>query len=296
MLAVKDSGIGIDDDAQMRLFERFNQATPRTEGIYGGSGLGLHVSRKLCHLHGGEIGVSSKKGEGSTFGFFFRVRKTTYAGEEGVGKVDVLDVENLSHDIQALGRVLSEGEESTQDIQIPEDPPLNQVDELRRGGPVDERTRNTDEVARQVIFRNIESHQSHKEQSAGRRILVVEDNIINRRILSRKLGSLGFQIMEAKNGQEALNKFQNGKIDCILMDQEMPVLDGNAATKRIRELEKESDTRVPILGVTANVRAAQKSEMFEAGMDDIIHKPFRTEEIIAKINQFVPVSLTLTNK
>jgi CheY-like chemotaxis protein len=191
---------------------------------------------------------------------------------------------------------LSEGEESTQDIQIPEDPPLNQVDELRRGGPVDERTRNTDEVARQVIFRNIESHQSHKEQSAGRRILVVEDNIINRRILSRKLGSLGFQIMEAKNGQEALNKFQNGKIDCILMDQEMPVLDGNAATKRIRELEKESDTRVPILGVTANVRAAQKSEMFEAGMDDIIHKPFRTEEIIAKINQFVPVSLTLTNK
>ncbi|OQD85075.1 hypothetical protein PENANT_c011G03757 [Penicillium antarcticum] len=296
MLAVKDSGIGIDDDAQMRLFERFNQATPRTEGIYGGSGLGLHVSRKLCHLHGGEIGVSSKKDEGSTFGFFFRVRKTIHAGAEGVGKVGVSDVDKLSHDIQALGRELYEVEESTQDVQIPEDPPLNQIDELRRGGPVDERTRNTDKIARQVKIRNIESHQSHKEPNTGRRILVVEDNIINRRILSRKLGSLGFQIMEANNGQEALNKFQNNKIDCILMDIEMPVMDGNAATKRIRELEKDSDRHVPILGVTANVRAAQKSEMFEAGMDDIIHKPFRTDEILAKINQFVPASLALTNK
>jgi CheY-like chemotaxis protein len=296
MLAVKDSGIGIDDYAQMRLFERFNQATPRTEGIYGGSGLGLHVSRKLCHLHGGEIGVSSKKGEGSTFGFFFRVRKATYSGDEGVGKVGVSDVDKLSHDIQELGRELSEVEESTQDVRIPNDPPLNKIDELRRGGPIDERTRNTDEIARQVIVRNIESHQSHMEENTGRRILVVEDNVINRTILSRKLVSLGFQIIEAKNGQEALNKFQNSTINCILMDQEMPVMDGNAATKCIRELEKESNTRVPILGVTANVRAGQKSEMLEAGMDDIIHKPFRTEEIIAKINQFVPTSLEITNK
>lgn len=72
MLAVRDTGIGIDGDAQMRLFERFNQATPRTEGICGGSGLGLNISRRLCHLHGGEIGVSSKEGGGSTFGFFFQ--------------------------------------------------------------------------------------------------------------------------------------------------------------------------------------------------------------------------------
>ncbi|KAJ6089216.1 hypothetical protein N7499_004063 [Penicillium canescens] len=296
MLAVKDSGIGIDDDAQMRLFERFNQATPRTEGIYGGSGLGLHVSRKLCHLHGGEIGVSSKKGEGSTFSFFFRVRKAAYAGAEGVSKVCVSDVDKLSHDIQALGRELSEVEGSTQNVQIPEEPSLNQVDELRRGGPMDGKTTNTDKIARQVIFRDIGSHQSHKEQNTGRRILVVEDNIINRRILSRKLGSLGFQIVEVKNGQEALDKFQNSKIDCILMDQEMPVLDGNAATKRIRELEKESDTHVTILGVTANVRAAQKSEMLEAGMDDIVNKPFHTEEIIAKINQFVPAILNIKNR
>lgn len=74
-VAVKDTGLGISDQAQKRLFERFNQATPRTESIYGGSGLGLNVGRKLCHLHGGEIGASLKEEEGSTFGFFFKVRR-----------------------------------------------------------------------------------------------------------------------------------------------------------------------------------------------------------------------------
>ena len=77
MVAVKDTGIGISDQAQKRLFERFDQATPRTESVYGGSGLGLNVSRKLCHLHGGEIGASSGEVEGSTFGFFFKVRRDT---------------------------------------------------------------------------------------------------------------------------------------------------------------------------------------------------------------------------
>ncbi|KAJ5202922.1 hypothetical protein N7449_005001 [Penicillium cf. viridicatum] len=294
MLAVKDTGIGIDDHAQRRLFERFNQATPRTEGIYGGSGLGLNVSRKLCHLHGGEIGVSSKEGEGSTFGFFFRVRKGAYTSGDGVDVDNVSEVDKLSHNIQALGVELSEVEGPTPDVRIPKDPPLSQIDELNRSGSMDERTKHTHEIARQAIVRTHDIHQSQNDENTSRRILVVEDNIINRRILSRKLRSLGFQIMEANNGLEALNTFQNSRLDCILMDQEMPVMDGNAATKRIRELENGTDTHIPILGVTANVRAAQRSEMLEAGMDDIIHKPYHTEEIVAKISQFVPAILEMT--
>lgn len=74
MVAVQDTGIGISDEGQKRLFERFQQATPKTEEQYGGSGLGLNISRKICQLHGGEIGVSSKESKGSTFGFFFKVR------------------------------------------------------------------------------------------------------------------------------------------------------------------------------------------------------------------------------
>ncbi|KAJ5776694.1 uncharacterized protein N7511_001705 [Penicillium nucicola] len=294
MLAVKDTGIGINDHAQRRLFERFNQATPRTEGIYGGSGLGLNVSRKLCHLHGGEIGVSSKEGEGSTFGFFFRVRKGAYTNGDGVDVDNVSEVDKLSHNIQALGLELSEVEGPTPDVRIPKDPPLSQIDELNRSGSMDERTKHSHEIARQAIVRSNDIHQSQNDKNTSRHILVVEDNIINRRILSRKLRSLGFQIMEASNGLEALNTFQNSKLDCILMDQEMPVMDGNTATKRIRELENENDTHIPILGVTANVRAAQRSEMLEAGMDDIIHKPYHTEEIVAKISQFVPATLEMT--
>ena len=75
MVAVKDTGIGINPEGQKKLFQRFRQATPKTEEVYGGSGLGLNISRKLCQLHGDEIGVSSKEGVGSTFGFFFKVRR-----------------------------------------------------------------------------------------------------------------------------------------------------------------------------------------------------------------------------
>ena len=76
MVSVKDTGIGISEEGQKRLFERFRQATPKTGEVYGGSGLGLNISRKLCHLHGGEIGVASQEGSGSTFGFFFKVKRT----------------------------------------------------------------------------------------------------------------------------------------------------------------------------------------------------------------------------
>jgi signal transduction histidine kinase/ActR/RegA family two-component response regulator len=284
MLAIRDTGIGINDHAQMRLFERFYQATPKTEGIYGGSGLGLNVSRKLCHLHGGEIGVSSKEGQGSTFGFFFRVRKTVrHWGDSIDGAKNISEVDKLSHNIQALGVQSSETEGLTPDVQIPHDPPENQIDELSRSIPPDERTEHTRDIARKAIAGIYETDPG---QTFIRKILIVEDNSINRTILTRKLRSSGFEVNEARNGLETLNYFQNNRPDCILMDQEMPLMDGNAATRRIRELEKGSALHIPILGVTANARSEQKSEMLEAGMDDVVHKPFHTEEIVSKISQF----------
>ena len=173
MVAVKDRGIGISDHAQMRLFERFNQATPRTESIYGGSGLGLNVSRKLCHLHGGEIGVRSKEGEGSTFGFFFRVRRSANVGGEGDDGDNISELDKLCHDVQALGKELAKVEGPTPDIRIPEDPPLNHIEELRPGAPHDKRTRHTYEIARQATTNNNETCRSHIEESDIRRILVV---------------------------------------------------------------------------------------------------------------------------
>jgi signal transduction histidine kinase len=124
MAAVKDTGIGISEQAQKRLFERFNQATPRTQSVYGGSGLGLNVSRKLCHLHGGEVGVSAKEGEGSTFGFFFKVRRAIpYLGEDSWNH-DGFEIKKLCAGIQAMSNEATRASQRTKTPEISESPPL----------------------------------------------------------------------------------------------------------------------------------------------------------------------------
>lgn len=314
MVAVKDTGIGISDQAQKQLFERFNQATPKTESMYGGSGLGLNVSRKLCHLHGGEIGVSSKEGQGSTFGFFFRVRQGFEPTGNESAEGDEFWIENLCSGVKALSNEVTGINERTKTPDISENPVVTHIQEIAPGAANDERNLHTSEIARQVgpngSTENDEPSlrpESEKTQPANSHmastasdtssetnkhlhILVVEDNSINRRIISRKLNTLGFHVSEAKNGQEAVDAVQHDKFDCILMDQEMPVMDGESATIAIRKLAQERITRTPILGVTANVRAAQQADMLKAGMDDIIHKPYRTNALFEKINQLVVLS------
>ena len=295
MVAVKDSGIGVTEQAQKRLFERFNQATPKTESIYGGSGLGLNVCRKLCHLHGGEIGVSSKKSHGSTFGFFFKVRRTTNEAGEEDDSVEVSAIDKLCVDIQAMGNKMRGVDETTANPQMPANPPEDSISEAQPGGPKDADTLRTQSIAHEVENEQVErkgqkppSRYDHEKLTGdGQRILLAEDNIINRRIISRRLNTLGFNIVEASNGEEAVDANKKHSFDCILMDQQMPVMDGNRATKAIRDIEKESGEHVPILGVTANARDEQQKEMLSAGMDDIIHKPYGTQELVKKILHLV---------
>ncbi|PWY68028.1 histidine kinase G2 [Aspergillus sclerotioniger CBS 115572] len=302
MVAVKDTGIGISDEAQKRLFERFNQATPRTQTIYGGSGLGLNVSRRLCHLHGGEIGVSSKEGEGSTFGFFFTVRRSAPGQGEDTSKSNgTTEIDRLCSQIQAMDNEMSGVAERTPRPHIPESPPVTYVPEISPRASSDDRIEHTAKLANQVApspqHATAESHGRSKgspndgkkegSTAAGKkRILLVEDNVINQRILSRKLQSSGYQVWEASNGQEAVEAVRNDIFDCVLMDQVMPVMDGTTATRAIRALDSKM-AQVPILGVTANVRAAQKDEMLTAGMNDIIYKPYKMQDLVGRINQAV---------
>ena len=128
-------------------------------------------------------------------------------------------------------------------------------------------------------------------------VLLVEDNQINQRILFRKLKAKGYNVTIANNGQEAVAAVRsaprrlfggNGSLDCILMDQEMPVMDGNAATKAVRALEENGDIEsIPILGVTANVRDEQRKEMLSSGMSDVITKPYKIEDMLEKINNLI---------
>lgn len=289
MIAIKDSGIGISDKAQKKLFERFNQATPKTESVYGGSGLGLNVCRKLCHLHGGEIGVSSKEAEGSTFGFFFKVRRSAKPSVGGVQESSQMD--QLATQIQELGNEMNGVNQTTEEPEISKEPAVTKVRESEPGAFDDARTAHTNQLAGQVTREKSQQGAIDSgEQSPNYHVLLIEDNSINRRILSRKLKSKGFQVTEAVNGQEGVNAARAQKFDCILMDQEMPVMNGCTAAMAIRDAEKGGPVHVPILGVTANVRAEQDKELINAGMDSIIHKPYSVKDLIEKINHFVKQS------
>ncbi|KAL5382727.1 hypothetical protein DPSP01_006286 [Paraphaeosphaeria sporulosa] len=357
MVAVKDTGIGINDEGQAKLFERFRQATPKTQEKYGGSGLGLFISRKLCQLHGGDIGVSSKSGEGSTFGFYFKVRRPIGSPGEGRPSLNARSsssssaperaqtprpsyirsnsnlkrIKELEHDPGASDEMKKE-KDAEQD---PKRPSLNtlsssaginseemNMNESIRNPPTeyrpeahpeairDQRFQETAQIADQVEERR--SSFSHEietrlpDLSLGETkstLLLVEDNLINQKVLKRQLQGKGFEVFVANNGQEAVDAVnQRGKrasgepgsrnyFDCILMDQEMPIKDGNAATVEIRDLQDAGQAGYsPILGVSANVREAQTKSMLDAGMDAVISKPFKVEDLVVKIRSLLPKS------
>ncbi|KAE8419525.1 hypothetical protein BDV36DRAFT_282171 [Aspergillus pseudocaelatus] len=310
MVAVKDTGIGISEEAQKRLFERFNQATPRTESIYGGSGLGLNVSRRLCHLHGGEIGVNSKEGHGSTFGFFFTVRRSVESSPTKPPRQEQGAIAQLCRDVQALSSEVTEGTTEIANPAIPTSPEMTHVKEVSPSASKDWTWQHTAQIAYDAGDTEVMRHsptitapsadqsqypgkqptqvpRSQPGTTKERRVLVVEDNVINQRIVARKLESLGFRVTAVSNGREALDMVQQSTFDCILMDQAMPVMDGNSATRAVRDLEKHGMAHVPVLGVTANVRAEQQAEMKAAGMDDVIHKPYKMRDLCDKIQQLM---------
>lgn len=224
--AVKDTGPGLQDEDLKILFNRFTQASPRTHVHYGGSGLGLFISRELAELQGGEIGVSSEAGKGSTFGFYIKSRRSSEPADPDVG--------------------------------IPAN--LKNVDVIGR------RSENA-----------LSTSQLSKRNEVS--ILIVEDNLVNQRVLQKQLRNLGYTVHVANHGGEALDAIRKSKfwkgakgdvldLRVVLMDQEMPVLSGMEATKTIRQWEMQGDlTRhVPIIGVTANARREQIDDLIQAGM------------------------------
>jgi CheY-like chemotaxis protein len=142
--------------------------------------------------------------------------------------------------------------------------------------------------------------QSNQRADDKQTLLLVEDNLINQKVLRRQLQTRGFEVFTANNGQEAIDAVaERGKIakgdphdrnyfDIILMDQEMPIKDGNAATQEIRELQEQGKAGYShILGVSANVREAQTRSMRDAGMDDVISKPFKVEDLVKRIKSII---------
>ncbi|KAI0410186.1 histidine kinase [Xylaria palmicola] len=266
--SVQDTGRGLDEHERKLLFQRFSQATPRTHVQYGGSGLGLFISRILTELQGGQIGVTSQKGVGSTFSFYIKSRKTNAP--------------------------------PTENKTLPSAPPLTRAP----GSSTTVETRQPKPTARDGLGRLAKSAAPEPRFSEdGRRlfdVLIVEDNLVNQKVLQRSLRNVGNNTKVANHGGEALevlkqsrywqgNESSGDDISVILMDLEMPVMDGMTCARKIRELERDGIivSHIPIIAVTAYARPEQIENAKAAGVDDVISKPFRIPELLPRIEQLV---------
>ncbi len=231
--AVRDTGIGLSLEQRERLFQSFQQADSSITRKYGGSGLGLSISKRLAELMGGQIGVDSRPGAGSTFWFTARL---------GLGHA-------------------SQGQHGSR---------LGLQDPLAPAAT--DRERATQALAPAADLR-------------GARALVVEDNPLNQEVATEFLEALGLQVELAEDGAVALQKVQRQPYDIVLMDMQMPVMDGLSATREIRKLPGRQ--ALPILAMTANAMAADRKRCLEAGMNDHIAKPIDPEQLLAKLRRWI---------
>jgi CheY-like chemotaxis protein/nitrogen-specific signal transduction histidine kinase/HPt (histidine-containing phosphotransfer) domain-containing protein len=217
---VSDTGVGIPTDRIDRLFQSFSQADSSTTRKYGGTGLGLAISKRLVELMGGQIGVTSRPGQGSTFWF---VVSLPFTGNET--------------------------------------PPEESASETANRGTLPK----------------------------GLRVLLAEDNHVNRMFAQELLRRAGLECRTAENGFQVIQAIQSERLDLVLMDCQMPELDGFEATRRIREMECGGQLagHLPIVAMTANAIKGDREQCLEAGMDDYISKPFEPETLLNMIGHLL---------
>lgn len=257
-IEVQDSGRGLTNDERKLLFQRFSQASPRTHVQYGGSGLGLFISRELTELQGGQIGVASKAGVGSTFAFYVRARRCSRP--ENSTSVAAHQI-----DMKAQTKIMNSAV----------------LARIKDGS-------NPPKIERQASLPAL----------PPKHVLIVEDNIVNQKVLSKQLRNAGCIVSVANHGEEALTflsttRFWKGReadgvqLSLVLMDLEMPIMDGLTCVKRIRQLQEEGMfvAHVPVIAVTANARSEQIATAKDSGMDSVVTKPFRIPELMPEMDR-----------
>ncbi|KAK3617808.1 hypothetical protein LTR56_025042 [Elasticomyces elasticus] len=272
---VQDTGPGLTEEQMDRLFQRFSQATSKTHITYGGSGLGLYISRELAEKQGGGVGVASKPDEGSVFAFYIETRAA-----------------NPPEHVPAERPIFTSSSSKDANHDLPRRTPSNP--EIANGSASSEHKKSPPDAV---------------HQQNGFHILLVEDNEVNQKVLARQLQKAKCTVSVANHGIEALEVLDSAtcrrrshantssagdhahsrQIEVILMDVEMPEMDGLQCTRRIRELESEGKiTRhLPVIATTANVRQEQKDEALSAGVDSVLSKPFTVSEVLAKIREVI---------
>ncbi len=246
---VSDTGIGIAADKFERIFEPFAQEDHSITRRFGGTGLGLAISRRLARAMGGDISVRSEQGKGSQFAFSLRAMKP---------------------DPEA--RLL----------------PMESTPAVQRS-VLESKFNPTPEVFVTETERPQVAVSGMTEDAAGSlQILVVDDTPANVLVVQLMLSRLGFRVRSENDGLAGVRAWQALKPDLILMDLQMPVLDGLGATKRIRELESQQglDTHTPIIALTAHTMRTDVVRCLDAGMDDFLSKPVRIQKLTALIERW----------
>lgn len=221
---VEDTGIGIPPDTVPRLFSSFEQADNSTTRKYGGTGLGLAITRRLAELMGGEVGVTSRPGFGSTFWFTALLKK-------GDGDAETAPLAVTAHADQQI-----------------------------------------------------------KKHYLGRRVLLVDDEPVNLAITQYLLEDTGLIVDTADDGIQALALAAKNAYSLIIMDMQMPLLDGLDASRQIRQLPRHG--RTPILAMTANAFAEHKELCLEAGMDDYLSKPIDPDTLFSTLLKWLETGAT----
>jgi PAS domain S-box-containing protein len=348
--AVRDTGIGMTPEQMGRLFQRFSQADASTTREFGGTGLGLAISQKLAELMGGEVGVESEPGKGSTFWFTARLGKgfgrhhrlalasdlrgkrvlvvddnenarqvlcdllgglsfkvdQAASGEAAIAAVTGADVQGMPYEIVFLDWKMP-GMDGIETARRLRERPLSRIPLMLMVTAYgrEEVMKSAEEagiedvlikpVNASVLFDSVvrilgnvvdgprstgDAPTDAFEQLAvikGARILLVEDNDLNQEVAIELLRGAGFVVDLAENGQVALDKVKAADYDIVLMDMQMPVMDGLTATREIRKEERFKD--LPIVAMTANAMQRDRDLCLAAGMNDHVAKPIEPDDL-----------------
>ncbi|MGK7345933.1 MAG: PAS domain S-box protein [Candidatus Nitrospinota bacterium M3_3B_026] len=363
LFMVRDTGIGIPEDQQERIFESFTQADSSTTRRFGGTGLGVTIAKRVVELLGGRIWLQSRPGEGSRFYFTAPFKINENEKEETPAPEDSARIEKRLRSVRALvvddnranrkilGGLLSRwgveaaesasGEEALRVLaeavargapfglvlldqkmpglngrevieRIRRDPALRslKVILLTSAGP-DRAKKDSGKGADARLPKPVKRKDLHNAildvlglsgaedgkrgperlpplAKGGLDILLAEDNPVNLRVAERTLEKMGHRVAVAENGKEAVEMWEKGDFDLVLMDVQMPEMDGFQAARAIREKEKTRGERIPIIALTARAMKGDREMCLEAGMDDYIPKPIKIKDMAEKIGRVSP--------